>query len=194
MGKKVTTEIVPAAEVAKFKRGSAEIVKIADDLVVTTKVEENNAYDILKRIKALKKEIEDKRTSITKPLNTSLRAANALFKPLSLPLMEADSTIRGKILVWREAEEEKAAKQQAIRDKVRATKEAKGIETEPVKAVVPDVGESTTAKRWTYDVVNITKVPREYLALDTSVVWRAIRNGVRNIPGLDIRQEKSLRV
>jgi len=137
--------------------GSSEIVQIADALTIITPAGENGAYDILKRIKVLKKEIEDKRTSITKPLNASLRAANALFKTLTAPLNEADGTIRDKILDFQEEQEAKAAKQQAVRDKVQATKESHGIETEAPEPVVADVGESMTAKRWTYALVDINK-------------------------------------
>lgn len=189
-------EMVPirAAEVAKFKRGGTEIVEIADSLVVSAKAEENDAYDILKRIKTLSEEIESRRTSITKPLNASLRAANALFKPLSSPLKTAKDIIKGKIVDFQDEQEEKAAKQQAIRDKVEATRQAKGVEYEEAEPVTPDVGESTITKRWAYDVKDLSKVPREYLALNTSVIWTAIRNGVRDIPGLKIYQEKNVSV
>lgn len=57
-----------------------------------------------------------------------------------------------------------------------------------------NVGESQTQKHWTFEVVDITKVPVLYLDVDTAVVRAAIRDGERDIPGLRIYQEESVRV
>ena len=45
---------------------------------------------------------------------------------------------------------------------------------------------------WTFEVVDISLVPREYLVLDETAVRRAIQNGVREIPGLKIFKKAQL--
>lgn len=45
---------------------------------------------------------------------------------------------------------------------------------------------------WTFEVVDINAVPREYLVLDETAVRRAIQAGIREIPGLKIYQKPLL--
>jgi hypothetical protein len=50
-------------------------------------------------------------------------------------------------------------------------------------------------RSWTFEVIDLDRVPREYMSLDVEVVREAItRDGVREIPGLRIFQAESLRV
>lgn len=55
------------------------------------------------------------------------------------------------------------------------------------------VGNSMTTfrKYITFEIVDITKVPAEYLSVDTKAINQAIRNGVRDIPGLKIFEKLS---
>jgi hypothetical protein len=50
-------------------------------------------------------------------------------------------------------------------------------------------------RSWSFEVVDLDRVPREYMSLDVAVVREAIiRDGVREIPGLRIFQAEALRV
>jgi hypothetical protein len=50
-------------------------------------------------------------------------------------------------------------------------------------------------RRWSFEVVDLDQVPRDYLSLDIAVVRQAItRDGVRKIPGLRIFRAEALRV
>ena len=50
-------------------------------------------------------------------------------------------------------------------------------------------------RSWTFEVVNLDQVPREYVSLDVPVVRAAItQDGIRQIPGLRIFQTEGLRV
>lgn len=44
--------------------------------------------------------------------------------------------------------------------------------------------------RWDFEVEDLEKVPREYFILDPVKVRKAIRGGVRDIPGLSIYLKK----
>lgn len=69
---------------------------------------------------------------------------------------------------------------------------------EPVEkeelAVKSDAGTTYTQKRWTYKEVDLSKVPREYLKLDSKAVNAAIKAGTHKIPGLEIFEEETLAV
>jgi hypothetical protein len=50
-------------------------------------------------------------------------------------------------------------------------------------------------KSWTFEVVNLDQVPRDYMSLDTDVVREAIsKDEIRDIPGLRIYQAETLHV
>ncbi|MDD5304787.1 MAG: hypothetical protein PHS14_16955 [Elusimicrobia bacterium] len=56
------------------------------------------------------------------------------------------------------------------------------------------MGSTTVKKVWTFKVLDLDAVPRAYLVLDESRVREAIRQGVREIAGLEIYQDESLSV
>lgn len=193
--KKTNNSIVPVEVVRKAESDAALMTQQADLIQVTTTEQEEQAYDALKQIKMAIKTIEDRRKEITKPLNASLKATNAMFKTLSAPFVLADKTIRDKVMDFRELQEEKAQKELERRQKIQAAHEAKGHETHEITQPKAEVAKATvTTKRWTYEVADVEKIPREYLVVDSAAVNRAIRNGVREIAGIDIFQVEGLRV
>jgi len=193
--KKTETSIVPVEVVQKAENDAALMTKQAEAIQVTTTEQEEEAYLALTKIKQAIKTIEDKRKEITKPLNASLKTANAMFKKLSAPFVEADRIVRDKVMDFRQAQEEKAQKELERRQKIQAAHEKKGHETHEITEPKVEVAKSTvTAKRWTFELVDINKVPREYLVLDSVAVNKAIRNGIREIDGLDVFQVEGLRV
>lgn len=186
--------IVPATELAKIRDGVAGQIEQAKHHTISCAEEENDAYTGLRAIAQIKKTIENRRKEITAPLNASLKSANALFKEVTAPLIEADGILRDKILAFQRVQQEKAAKEQERREKIQAAHEAKGHDVHQLAEVEPNVGVSTKTKRWTYDVENIAQVPRKYLVLDSSAITNAIRDGERDSPGLKIYQKEGLRV
>ena len=197
MAKKQKTEvttIVPASELETIKRSCSGVIVTATALKVQNPTSENDAYTILKQIAAKKKEVEKRRTEITKPLNTSLKATNALFKEVTDPLIEADGILRDKILAFQSIQREKADKERERREKIQDAHEAAGHEIHELAEVEPDVGISTMTKRWTYEVTDVTKIPRNYLVPHPVAIRAAITQGERDIPGLSIFQVGGLRV
>jgi len=98
-------------------------------------------------------------------------------------------------------DEETAKKEKAKLDKETAKKEADDeklrlkqqkentkIQKEQEKELNKGI-----VKRWTFEVVNLDEVPREYLMIDDKKVKEAIKNEVREIKGLNIKQSKSVK-
>lgn len=195
MTKKVNNAIVPIEVVQKAENDAALMTQQAESIQVTTTEQEEQAYTALTQIKQVIKMIEDKRKEITGPLNDSLKAANTMFKKLNEPFMAADRIIRDKVWDFRQLQKERAQKELERRQKIQEAHVAKGHETHEIVAPEIKVSQQTiTTKRWIFEVVDVNKVPREYLVLDSVTVNKAIRNGVREINGLSIFQTESLRV
>lgn len=87
------------------------------------------AGDDLRKVKVLQKSVEDKRTSITVPLNAALKAINDLFRPAGNFLADAEKTLKGAMLTYtteqaRKAEAaRRAAEELARQERVRIAAE-----------------------------------------------------------------------
>lgn len=154
----------------------------------------NEAADLTKFLSESVKTVESERKRITKPMNDSLKAANAFFAKASEPLERAVTIIKGKILEYKKKEERFA--EQA---RLEAEKKRKELEPEPVAPVVtPTIARGTfgtvsTQKRWTFEVKDLEAVPAQYITktVNSQAVRTAISDGVREITGLQIYEVES---
>ncbi|MGN6435982.1 MAG: hypothetical protein ACTHMM_05585 [Agriterribacter sp.] len=51
-----------------------------------------------------------------------------------------------------------------------------------------------TTKKWTFEILDASKVPREYLKVDETAIREAIGKGIRSIDGVRIYQDTSLTI
>lgn len=123
---KVTTLIVEQPDEALFKQ-SENWLAIAETFEITSSDIALNAGDSLKKIKFLAKELEQKRTAITKPINQALREINALFKPAKDWLSQAERLMKTKLLSY-QAEQERIAQEAQRKIDEEARKERMRLE------------------------------------------------------------------
>ena len=64
------------------------------------------------------------------------------------------------------------------------------------KEMFVEDGKLTKIKKWVWELENELLVPRDYLSLDDKKVDEAVKQGVRNIPGIKIleKEEISMRI
>lgn len=72
----------------------------ATDYVIDSPAMFELAGDDLKRIKSLQKEVEEKRTGITGPLNQAVKAVNDLFRAPKDYLDKAEATLKRSMVAW----------------------------------------------------------------------------------------------
>jgi hypothetical protein len=172
-------------------------------MLVTCQKEADDANDILKKIAAGLKVIEDKRKSFTAPLNQSLKEINATFKQMTEPIETAKKDLTSRLMAWRNAEQariraeqEAAQREEERRRKIQEAHKAKGHEVKetitPVEKPMPFAMNDTTKtrKQWTYEIINETQIPREYLQVNGPAITKAIRDGEREIPGVKIYEKE----
>jgi hypothetical protein len=58
--------------------------------------------------------------------------------------------------------------------------------------VVAETPKNSITKVWSYELLDLNAVPREYLTIDDTKVKTAIKSGVREIPGILIYQKDQL--
>jgi len=180
----------------------------AETLVVRSEEDVEEGSNLLRKIKDAEIIIEDKRKSFTAPLNKSLKEINKTFKEMTLPLVEAREEIGKKILEWRRIErnriedEMRIANDKAEKERLEAIETSPEIEEKDYPAVevieIPEVkktmGNTQVRKYWTYEIIDIDKVPKEFMVVDDLSIRRVIRYGERIIPGLKIYQEEKISI
>ena len=113
----------------------------AGDIVIDSPEMLQLAGEELRSVKTLQKQVEEQRTSITKPLNDALRAVNALFKAPADFLDRAETKIKGSVLTYTAEQQRLAAIAQreadakARAERERLAEEARKAQEESAKAL-----------------------------------------------------------
>ena len=154
--------------------------------------------------------LEKERKTAVEDLNARVIAINADFKIMAAPFEKIKEFARGKINLYRE---DKAAKAKAEADRIQALLDAQrqkqiadakaaGKEITGTGLTIPvapiantthsDTGKAVGTKRWTARILNPMHIPAEYMIPDITKINAAIRAGVREIPGVEIKQDASV--
>jgi len=189
--------------IANIEKEALGLVETAQALVIRADDDAHHASGLLGFIADAKKKLEKQRVFLVQPLNNHVKDINAAFKDWNIPLLEADCLIRRKMLEFHtleqkriEAEraEARVAEAQRIIDGEEEAEEEMMLPDLPSKTVRSERGTTSVRKTWVYEVTDEAQVPREYLIIDEGVITLAIRDGVREIPGIRIYQQESLTV
>ncbi len=140
---KLITYKVEQPDEALFKQ-SSNLLVMAEGYIITTPEQALNAGEDLKEIKALKRQLEKKRTAITGPINTALKEINALFKPAKKWLTMAEVMMKGKLKTYiseqeriaQEAQRKADEKARKRREKLEAKAAAARAEEEAARAAI----------------------------------------------------------
>jgi hypothetical protein len=116
----------------RFNRPPAALQKSAQDALATAKayvIDGPEMFEMaaaeLQQIKALQKGVEKQRTDITGPMNTALKAVNALFKTPSDWLDQAEQVLKRAMLGYQQEEQRKQREEQQRRDREAAAERAR---------------------------------------------------------------------
>lgn len=140
---------------------------------------------VKKRINRIK-EIKD---NLVKPLKESVRTVDNWFKEQSAPFLDMEVKAKSMIGEYMIEQERLAREAAAI-----AQAEQRAPIEKPSTKINTDAGRVNMAKVWTYEIEDISKVPRELMTLDSYAVRQKINAGERTIPGLKIYQKSQIKV
>jgi len=190
-------------ELAVIQESGAALIAMANHHGVENQTEADEANEILKKITHGLKLMEEKRKSFTAPLNQSLKEINETFKQMALPVNAAKTALSDRLMSWRRQEQArideeraKAVREEERRRKIQEAHAAKGHvvkeDITPVVKPIPfSVNDTTKVQlRWTYEIEDDTKIPRDYLTVNGPAITQAVRAGVRDIPGVKIFQKE----
>lgn len=177
-------------ELAKEATAVEQYVQQIRGTVVQTQAQLTELNAELVAVKTRAKEIEALEKSITAPMNTSLKAARAVFAPAKQGYSSLEAALKAKV-----AEGHRYLEQQAQATLAAAAKlfrEGSAEQAGVALASVPEAPEhkgSSVRTVWKWRVVDETQVPRELLAIDPVKVNGAVAMGAREIRGIEIYSE-----
>jgi len=190
------TEIVNLSNYAAFRtiRCDADLTPATDDLALIAK---------------LKKAIKERQDEYVKPIKAHLDEVQSVFKDLLGCLEDIDKTNRDKIAAYRAGQRRRAEEAEALNrqadELARKQAEFSGtgeytVDTTPIEAPVPvrkvstGMGTVSTQRVWKWELVDMAQVPEEYKIIDAGKITKVVKAGLRNIPGIRIYDEETLRV
>lgn len=97
---------------------SIDLMAQAESFQIATPEHFETSGELLRTIKAKQKEVADTRTGITKPMDAAKKRVMDLFKPVTERLAAAELTIKGAMIVFTRAEEERQREAQVERERV----------------------------------------------------------------------------
>lgn len=160
---------------------------------VATQEEYGQSGDVVKALKFKVKKLEDKRKEWTAPILASKKKIDDDFKEITEPLLEVIGKIENEMKIFYRADmERKNAEQKLLEEEATKKAQAEGkTEAEVVvvnekKSVDGEISKTIYQEKWTYEILDESQVPLEFLEVSDRKVKDALKNGVREIKGLNI--------
>lgn len=148
-----------------LKAEGITILQVANELVIKGSHDLEIAADHLTLVKKLKQTVTDRKEQMTRPLMKALSSTRELFKPYEDMYIQAEKTIKQKILAYEESLEE---------------------EKEIPLPSVDGMHIRTTQK---VRVINAKLVPRAYLIPDMVAITRAVIQEGKKVKGTEKYEE-----
>ena len=205
-----TTEIVKARPdldeaVTILSEQARRAAAYATTITIDTLDDQRRVVQDLGAIAGLKKRLEAKRLEYTDPLTKLSRKINDQFKDITIPLNEADGILRKLdkdfqyALDALRAAAETEERLRLIAEQEQAAKSGEIIETkpssilsepEPTSTMRVETGTRHFRENPKWALLDLDKVPREWLKLDEAKITGAVKAGMQSIPGIKIWSER----
>ena len=147
------------------------------------------ANGILRKIATLRRAAKAHFESLKKPFNEAMANLRQKEKEFLGPMEKGESTIKKLIVEYNNKRDEQLKEEQAKLDAMAKTLEGTGMSVLPtVKLEKPKLEGTSVRKRYDFDIVDPTLIPREYLIVDTAAIGKVVRamKEKTNIPGIKV--------
>ena len=194
MVKKITTD--PTKALVPIKARTNKMQTVVNALVINNERGLNDAARIRAGIKAVAKEIDEKKKEITQPLNLALKNVRGLFVPLEEACEKASRAVDSKVLDYhqkiskeREEAEAKLAKR-VDNGTMKMSTAAKKMEELPEaqRSVITENGGLKIIKIKKFRIIDLAKIPLEYIQPNEPEIRRAMYAGTE-ISGVEYYTE-----
>lgn len=143
--------------------------------------------DVLVQIKAKNKQLEGLKQGVMSPLNDAVKKIRAVFSRPQDGLSRVEAAIKAKIQQYfsRLDEERKRAAALIAQPQASSSQVEHALETLAVNQR-PQVQGLIVSNVLDFEIIDVSKLPREYLVPNPVAIRTAISGGARDIPGVRI--------
>ncbi len=189
-------------EASNYYAEGKKALEYAKNRVIATLKDNQDASNDLILIKKLRVNMEAKRKDYLDPLKIKSDAIRAAYTEMMAPILEAKKITEDKMLAYdaeqmrirAEQEEvnrlrlEAAQKEAALAGTGEITESVNLVEvmSAPARNISTDLGTSGKKARWTYEIIDVNLIPREYMMPDTSMLTRTAQthHDKKPVPGI----------
>lgn len=172
-----------------------EAMKELSDFSIETASDLQTAAELLNDVVGRKTRINERLAEITKPMRQAEKSVRDLFRPVQDAMEEAETWLKGRIDSARKAIE---ARNRDLLEQSRAAV-ANG-DLPLVAALTSELQPPSTPdgvqfrSRWTFEIVDESQVPREFLRVDEKAIRAAVKasKGKIEIPGVRVYEDTTV--
>jgi hypothetical protein len=192
---------------AKYDKEVDKMVETATALEILDDVSRAAGTDMASDARKIERAIEEVRAFYKRPALEYGRAVDNLAQQFKGRLQQVVNTIKQKDrqyqakldLEHRKQQEAARKAQEDLQKKIDDEAKAAGVEAPkveapvvapPPSAVKTEKGSISYREVWKFKVTDESKVPRDYLSVDERKIRDAVKNGIRQIDGVEIYSEK----
>jgi len=187
---------------------SQRLLEYAEKRVIASLEDNAAATDDLVNISYIKKAMMGKKKEYLDPILSQAEEIRQTYNHLMVPIFGAEKITKDKMLAYdaeqrriRSAQEEINRKRlEAAQEEMKLTGELSQsvnlVEVQPEisKRVSTELGTSGITKIWKFQVIDFSLLPDRFKMENATLIGKVVRAGEREIPGVKIWSEDTLRV
>lgn len=158
---------------------------------VDSETKYNEAAVILKQLKELDKIATAKEKSILDPLDEVRKSVKGLFKPFHTKVNEAEESVKRMMIAFIQRSDVKKVKVLQDYENGKIKKVSTVLAKQSEFSITPEVGQ--IRKVWQADVIDLGKLPREYMVPDMAKIKEACKAG-KKVAGVEWKQVNSIAI
>ena len=172
--------VAQATQLLSKKLDLTPLISRASDHEVVNEESASQALSMSLQARKIRKQLDETRLSIVRPHLDFQRAVNKIVKEYEAILEKIENNLTHKLDEYLQ--------------KSASTNNASFLVQS--KEMCVEDGKLTKVKKWVWELGDENAVPREYLSLNEKKIDEAIKQGVRNIPGIKVfeKEEITMRV
>lgn len=165
-----------ATQLLGKKLDLSPLISRASNHLIENEESASQALSMSLQARKIRKQLDETRLSIIRPHLDFQKAINKIVKEYEAKLEEIENSLKAKLDDYLQ--------------KSASTNNASFIAKS--KEMFVEDGKLTQVKKWGWELENEALVPREYLSLDQKKIDEAVKQGVRNIPGVKISEKEEI--
>lgn len=169
----VEDKIGKVMSIVNLETNALHLIEFAKNTQIRCENTAKQGLSLALQAKKLTNQIEESRKEIVKPHIDYQKAMMKFAKDISSKLEEMQDQLQDKVYSW--------------------MKDQKDNPFTMVDKLEVEDGSLYTQSKVDYEILDPNQLPKEFLTVDVKAVENAIKNGMRNIPGVRVYQtEKSV--